>query len=351
MGSTKCDSGLIKPSSTSPEQPAPPGSTFDYDYTYARSTKLNLNVYSADPRPDLHVRSTSLPAFQKVLATIAGKNESGQAMKRLGDSAEFAYIRTILPRGAQDEDGLVYLSDPFIRRLLGPQVKLSQHQRLRTHNHLRLIERAALMYRSENGHAPKSFEELAQSACAPGVFGQGEWACPGGGSYILSDDGMSARSTVYGIAGQLTPLIEIPLESVPFEDAEAYKQFLQEYSQYWRTYFDPIAVRVKVSPEQFRLETVVLPLIDNSIYTGMAQAVGGSTIPLASLPVPPKTIHSVNVHVNKQKPLLQMLPLEDGNVQGPSLTAEMNLRQIVIAAHNYHNDYNRLPSRASVEEG
>lgn len=327
-----------------------PGKYLDYEYTYARSTKLNLNVYSADPRPDLHVRSTSLPAFQKVLATIAGKNETGKAMKRLGDSAEFAYIRTILPRGAHEEDGLVYLSDPFIRRLLGPQVKLSQHQRLRTHNHLRLIERAALMYRSENGHAPKSFEELAQSECAPGIFGQGEWACPGGGRYILSEDHMSARSTLFGVAGQLTPLIETPLEAVPFEEAEAYKQFLQEYSQYWRTFFDPIAVRVKISPEQFRLETVVLPLIDNSIYTTLAEAVGGPTIPLASLPAPPKTIHSVTAHVN-QKPLLQMLPAEDGNVQGASLSAEQNLRQIVIAAHNYHNDYNRMPSRAVWKNG
>lgn len=326
------------------------GKYLEYDYTFALSSKLNLHVYAADPRPDLHVRSTSLPAFQKVLAAIAGKNEAGKPVNRLGETAEFAYIRTILPRGAQEEDGLIYLSDPFIRRLLGPQVKLSQHQRLRAHNHLKLIERAALMFRSEKGHAPKSFEELAQAECAPGVFGKDQWACPGEGKYILSDDGMSARSSRFGIAGQLTPLIEIPLDAVPFDEAEAYKQFLQEYNQYWRTFFDPIAVRVKVTPEQFRLETVVLPLIDNSIYTSLAEAVGGSPVPLATMPAPPKAIHSVTAHVNKA-PLLRMLPFEDGDGKVASFPTEHNLRQIILAAHNYHNDYNHLPGRAVWKNG
>ena len=122
------------------------------------------------------------------------------------------------------------------------------------------------MYRTENGKAPKSLEDLAKAECAPGTFGQDQWACPAGGKYSLSDDGMSARNSLFGTASQLTPLIEMPLEDVARADADSYKQFLQEYSQYWRTFFDPIAVRVKITPEQLRLETVVLPLIDNSIY-------------------------------------------------------------------------------------
>ena len=156
---------------------------------------------------------------------------------------------------------------------------------------------------------------------------------------------MSARSTVFGRPGQLTPLLEIPLDTVSQADADAYKQFLQEYNQYWRTFFDPIAVRIKVNPEQFRLETVVLPLIDNSIYTGMAETMGGTTFPLGTIPTLPKTIHAVTAHINKA-PILKMLPDEDGKVKGSSLSAENNLRQIMIAAHNYHGDHQRLPGRA-----
>jgi len=65
-------------------------------------------------RPDLHVRSNSKPALERVLAAVAGEKK----LARLGDSAEFRYIRTLMPRGVNDEDGLIYLSDPFIRRLV-----------------------------------------------------------------------------------------------------------------------------------------------------------------------------------------------------------------------------------------
>ena len=105
------------------------GKYLDFNYSLTSTADRSVHVFAADPRPDLHIRSTSLPAFQKVLAAIAGKNEKGEQVKRLGDSTEFAYIRTILPRNANEERWFGYLSDPFIRRLLGPQVKLTQQHR------------------------------------------------------------------------------------------------------------------------------------------------------------------------------------------------------------------------------
>lgn len=319
------------------------GKYLDVNFTLTTAADRSVHVYAADPRPDLHIRSTSLPAFQKVLSAIAGKNEKGDAVKRLGETTEFAYIRTILPRAASEEDGLVYLSDPFIRRLLGPQVKLTQQHRLRAFNHLKMIERAALMFRTETGRAPKSMEELAAAGCAPGVFGQGKFACPAGGKYTLSDDGMSAVSTVFGKAGWMTPLLEVPLETVSQTDADAYNQFLVAYNQYWRTFFDPIAVRIKVTPERFRLETVVLPLIDNSIYTGLAEAVGGNVVPMATLPTLPRTVHAVTAHLNK-KPVLKILPAEEG---GRKVLSKVDaLQQIMLATQNYHEANTRLPSRA-----
>ncbi len=314
------------------------GKYLDISYVHTASADRAVHFYAADPKPDLHIRSNSLPAFQKVLATIAGKNDKGEVAKNLGDSTEFAYIRTIMPRGADDEDGLIYLSDPCIRRLLGPRVKLTQQRRLMAFNHLKMIERAALMFRSETGRAPKSFEELASSGCAPGVFGKDVWACPSGGTYVLSDDGMSARSSIFGTTSQLTPLLEVPLEQVTGKEASDYQAFLREYSQYWRTFFDPIAVRVKVTPERFRLETVVLPLIDNSIYTGLSQAIGGKTVPMATVPRLPGTIHAVTAHVNKELLLKQLPGGED-----KSFTAAEALQQLMLAMHNYHQDYNALP--------
>jgi len=106
-----------------------------------------IHAFSAYPKPDLHVRSNSKPALERVLAAVAGDEK----VSRLGDSAEFRYIRTLMPRGAKEEDGFVYLSDPFIRRLVGPELKLTERRRMICFNHLRLIGHAAMLFRTLYG--------------------------------------------------------------------------------------------------------------------------------------------------------------------------------------------------------
>jgi hypothetical protein len=95
-------------------------------YQHFTTPDGTVNVYYADVKSELHVRSNSLPAFQRVLEAIAGKTPQDKPAKRLGDNKEFQYIRTLLPRGAAEEDGLIYLSDPFIRRMVGPALKLTE---------------------------------------------------------------------------------------------------------------------------------------------------------------------------------------------------------------------------------
>ena len=107
------------------------------------------------------MRGNSLAAFKRVLEAIAGKTADGKPARRLGESLEFQYIRTLIPRGAAEEDGLIYLSDPFIRNLVGPRIKLTEQRRVLVYNHLRMIGHAALLFRTETGRAPKS---LAPSA-------------------------------------------------------------------------------------------------------------------------------------------------------------------------------------------
>ena len=94
-------------------------------YVHVTSPDRRVHVYSAYPKANLHVRSNSIVGLKRVLATIKGSDAEGNSITRLGDTDEFKYIRTLMPRGAKEEDGLVYLSDPFIRRLTGPVVKPS----------------------------------------------------------------------------------------------------------------------------------------------------------------------------------------------------------------------------------
>ncbi|HVK07299.1 MAG TPA: DUF1559 domain-containing protein, partial [Gemmataceae bacterium] len=333
------------------------GTYRDIAYTRQTTADGSVNVYVATPHPDLHIRGNCLPAFRRVLDCVAGDKQAN----RLGDTAEFRYVRSLMPRGAAEEDGYVYLSDPFVRRLVGPQLKLTEQRRVLVYNHLRMIGHACLMFRTEHGRAPKSLAELADAKCAPGVFGQGELAHPDGGTYALTADGMAGVCSKWGRADNLTPCLEHPVTAVDPDEADGYRAFVDEYNQYWRTFFDPIAVRVRSSAEQYRLETLILPLIDNSIYTTLAQTVGGPTVPLDILPTPKRELGGVWVHLNK-KPWIEALGPEvaakaggpkagpreprrrgDGSPFVRAQTAN-ELKQIGLAIHNYEAANGHLPA-------
>ena len=158
----------------------------------------------------------------------------------------------------------------------------------------------------------------------------------------------------------LTPCCEIPVEKVNGEEADEYKAFLNEYNQYWRMYFDPIALRIQITPQRYRLETIVLPLIDNSIYTGLARTLGGKPQPLDALPVPKRNIFTAAVQVRKrdvlrESGLEEILSEEDTAPKVPQSVptgndqlSVNNLRQIGLALMNFTaTNRDRLPATAS----
>jgi hypothetical protein len=257
-----------------------------------------VDVFSADPQPDLHIRSNSKAAIRRVLDVILGGSPDAVS---LGSTEEFRYIRTLMPLDAPEEGLFVYLSDPFIRRILGPQVKLAERRRLVGLSQLRTLGYAAALFETNYGRPAKSVEELVSAKCAPAGFTSGEIIPPFGGKFSLDPDGVTARCGVLGTAASPTPILELPIDKVSQPEADQYRQFLDRYETYWRTYFDPIAVRIQVTPERYRAETIVLPLINSSIYQGLVEATGGPVADLESLPVPPSNIGSLSVHLDKTK--------------------------------------------------
>lgn len=369
-------------------------------YAQLTTPDRDLSVFSAYPGENLHIRSNSLAALQRVLEAHQGKTAGGKPAKRLGDSTEFTYIRALLPRDSQEEDGLIYLSDPFIRRLMGPQVKLTERRRMLCYNHLKMIGHAAMLHQSEFRKPALSLESLFDSKCCPQPFhaprpvdpkklaqliadldsekfavrqqatadleklatsAEAELqkalekkpslevtrrledillkverlcACPSGGAYKLSADGMTGSCTHHGHIHFLTPNLETPTLKVRGDEADEYRWFLQEYNQYWRTFFDPIAIRVKITPERYRLETVVLPLIDNSIYTGLAHALGGKPANLDVLPVPKRNIFSLALKFDKETLLKDVKPEDFQDVRG--LPRALGLRNVDASKLDFH---------------
>jgi hypothetical protein len=325
----KMDQYLAAAEKSRPDAVRSTGKIGDVEYVSIATPDRAIHVFSAYPKPKLHVRSNSKAALEKILKTIGGEKDS----PRMSDTAEFKYIRTLMPRGDKREDGLVYLSDPFIRKLVGAELKLTEARRLLCYNHLRMIGHASMLYRTQYGNTAKSLEELVAGGCAPSWFtsvpgaerniakiaSDGQLVCPCGGKYSLSPDGLYGVCSHHGGAHELVPCREIPLERVTAAEAEQYRAFIGQYSQYWRRYFDPIVVRLQVTPKQYRAETIVLPLIDNSIYTSMSMALGGEPEPLDALSLPKRNIFSMALRLNKPALLKQGAPFLDG------IESEVNL--------------------------
>ena len=337
------------------------GKISDVEYVRVSTPDRELSVFSAYPRPDLHIRSNSRAALARVLEMIEDRARDGRkSVPRLGESTEFKYIRTLMPLGAEEEHGFIYLSDPFIRRIVGPELKLTNARRLLCYNHLRMIGHAAMLYRTQYGRPAGSLAELAEGNCAPGVFGEGNLRCPCGGEYQLSADGTTGVCSHHGHAQYMVPCREIPLTRVTQEEAARYKRFLDQYNSYWRTFFDPIAIRVQITPKQYRAETIILPLIDNSIYSAMAMALGGEPEPLDALPVPDRNIFSMAFKLDKPR------LLEAAGFKPPEPKAEpdadrtdvpeanlrlsaTNLKMIGLAMHNHHDSHRSLPAVANFD--
>ncbi|MEZ6056953.1 MAG: hypothetical protein R3C01_09625 [Planctomycetaceae bacterium] len=293
-------------------------------YVHLATPDRRVSVIAADPREDLHIRSNSLIAFERVVDAMNGETVSGRPAPALGNSTEFKYIRTLFPLDADEEDGFAYLSDPFIRRMVGPEVKILELRRMEAYNHLRMIGHAQLLHRTQYGKPANSLDELLLHECLSFKVNQKEgFASPGEvGEYALSTRTKQPVNSYYGNVDFLRPIIEVPFTYATREEAEMYEQFRERYDQYWRTFFDPIAIRIHADEQQYRLETLVLPLMDNSIYSSMAMAMQSDGVKaMDAYPVPNSNILSVYFNVPVEKwsaELLREIP-EEGNFGDASL--------------------------------
>jgi len=229
---------------------------------------------------DYKVYSNSMDTLKLIINTYAKKRKS------MAENLDFKYMRTIFPGTAAAEDGFIYMSDSFIRKLLSARWKIEAQRRIICQTHLRMIANAATMYGTEMRKKP-SIETLIEEKYLSEKVNR----CPDGGTYSLGEPGR-AFCTVHNCLQYCTPISSIALEEAAKAEAEDYKQFVRRYNDFWSRYFDPIGIRLRLG-NRIEAETCILPLIENSMYNRLREIVGGEPVQLGSQVLTDRTIASI----------------------------------------------------------
>jgi hypothetical protein len=208
---------------------------------------------------DVVYLSTSRKELDRMLG-LAGNPSAAS----LGRSAEFRYMLTELPVKAETR-AFVYFSDPFIRRMVGPALKIGQLRRMLASADMSMISAGALLYRLD-GHqtTPDLATLISLGYVSRNVVAQ---------NYRLQDN-LSAVSAEWGSLAELAPIDTASIDTVTPAEAQAYQTYVNEYKQYWRQYFDPIALRLDDAPDgALELSSFILPLIDSQMYNSLRSMV------------------------------------------------------------------------------
>lgn len=185
----------------------------------------------------------------------------------LGNSDEFKYMLRRLPL-LPTSRAYLYLSDPFLRKLVGPATKIAQTRRTNVRRDLEFLTSMALLYKMDGHPGTPNCRTLQRLGYLPGGVVRDD--------YALGSD-LVAVSEAYGRVADLHPLSRNPATLVTRAEAEAYREYLDAYTRFWREYFDPIAIRVdETSSRTMDLSTFILPLIRNSLYEDLQEVLPGA---------------------------------------------------------------------------
>jgi hypothetical protein len=259
------------------------GVTVESYVTPRREVSLHRAVFD-----DFVVYSNSPAGLRRVLDARKGK------IKALADSLDFQYMRTVFRANDKDEDGFVFLSDPFIRQLVGPASKIKEKRRLEALASLHMLGEGALYTAWTAGKPPADRAALLAGA----GLGAEEVAQPYGKPLAWDAERRAAFSDVYNTIDFATPLVELDIDKVTPHEAESYRQFRLQYLGLWRQYFDPIGMRIAVGEKQVKLDTYILPLVQNSRYNELRRVTGDGTLTLEPGKISSKTLGQFILHLS-----------------------------------------------------
>ncbi len=239
---------------------------------------------------DFVIYSNSPVAIRRVIDTAKGKAKS------LAESPDFQYLRMVFPHTAAEEDGFVFTSDAFLRRLASPAVKIKQKRRLEALTSLHLATNAALFSAWETGKLPADDKTLL---AASGLKAE-DLDVPDGKAVTWDAERKLAVSEVYGTLQFSTPLLELPIDKVTADEERDYGRFRREQSLSWGRYTSPAGMRVSLQEKVIRAEALIQPLAPDSAYADLRFLTGGGTVRLDPADRTPNTLVQGVAHVGPE---------------------------------------------------
>jgi hypothetical protein len=229
---------------------------------------------------DVVVYANSPVGLRRILDTQEGR------IKRLSESLDFQYMRTIFRYDDKAEDGFAFLSDAFIRNLVGPASKIKERRRLEALSSLYMLTNGAMLTAWESGKPPVSTPKLFEFTSLKSE----EVPMSEGKAAVWDSEHLVAVSDAYNTIHFATPLVELPIEEVTRTEAAEYDRFRLEYMGLWRQFFDPIGMRVSLKENKVQLDTYILPLIQNTQYNELRRITGQKSVKFDPSSISDKTL-------------------------------------------------------------
>jgi hypothetical protein len=241
------------------------------------------------------IYSNSHGAIRKVIDVATGKAPA------LVDAPDYRYVTTILPPASDAQSGYLFASEAFVKRLVGPEAKIAEKRRMQCFNNLVMLNNASLLHRLETGASPASLTDLVQAH----YVDLSKVVCPHGGAYAFDARSDTCTCSLHNRLKYLTPNTELPVLKVSSDEKEEYDRYKDRYGRFWRTVFDPLALRITMGP-RVKLEVCVLPFANGSLYREMKQWVDARPRPIDTQRIAPSAVASL-VAVRGRKNIAELL--------------------------------------------
>ena len=221
-------------------------------------------------KDDLAVFSNSPVVMRKVIDTIIGESAS------LKDAQDYQYSTILLPPEDAPSNAYLYMSEAFLKYLVGPKFKIAQKRRLQAFNNLVMLNNASMFYRLEYGESPESLGDLAQGS----FYTPEKVVDQTGSAYAWDAEYDTATSSVFNRIKYLTPIVELDVLQVAPSEQQEYDRYKKRYESTWRDYFDPVSLRMTFDDDKVTVDTLILPFANSGAYQVLKSLLADRAQPL-----------------------------------------------------------------------